>query len=145
MRGLKCKYTMMATKADTANVYTRGDIDGKVSAIDAKVATKANASDVYTRDDIDEKVSAIDESVAAIDAKVATKANASDVYTKEETYDRTTIDEMIAGGGGGGECSYHGPTNNAIQESASYGRSWLMTFDKKQDIDKYGVMINYDG
>ena len=126
--------TMMATKADTANVYTRGDIDGKVSAIDAKVATKANASEVYTRDDIDGKVSAISESVSAIDAKVATKANASDVYTKEETYDRTTIDEMIAGGGG--TTDYNNLSNRPIVDDVVVSKTLKM---------ESGSLLHLDG
>ena len=36
-------------------------------------------------------------------------------------------------------------TTSFIDEASGYGRSMLLTFSKKEDIDKYGLMINYDG
>ena len=43
----------IALKANAADVYTKGDIDGKVETINGAIAAKANSADVYTKDDVD--------------------------------------------------------------------------------------------
>lgn len=45
---------------------------------------KANASDVYTKGEIDEKVTTINNAIGEVNGAVALKINASDVYTKSE-------------------------------------------------------------
>lgn len=61
--------TDVASKANSADVYTKDEVDSVVGA-------KANSADVYTKDQTYTK----DE----VDGLVGAKANASDVYTKTE-------------------------------------------------------------
>ena len=65
---------------------------------------------------------------------MATKANASDVYTKEETYDRTTIDEMIAGGGG--TTDYNDLSNRPIVDDVVVSKTLKM---------ESGSLLHLDG
>ena len=87
--------TSLAKKANSADVYTKGDIDTKVTNINSSITAeqsrattaenkiktdltselnkKVNSSDVYTTSQVDEKLNA--------------KANVADVYTKEQCND----------------------------------------------------------
>ena len=56
----------IALKANIADVYNKGEIDGKVDTINEAIGTKANADDVYTKGDIDGKVSALEDADEAI-------------------------------------------------------------------------------
>ena len=84
------------------------------------------AETVYTKGEIDGKVEAIDAKISDIDAKVALKADSANVYTKEETYDRKTIDDMIAGGGGGGTTDYNQLSNRPIIDDSVVSRTLLV-------------------
>lgn len=56
----------IALKADAEDVYTKGEIDSEIDAINDAIADKANAADVYTKDDIDGMVSDLEDADAAI-------------------------------------------------------------------------------
>ena len=83
--------TLKTTKANAADVYTKDEVDGKVTTINEAIDTKAAQADLealqgtvdgmYTNAQIDEKVAG---EVATINAEIAKKANAADVYTKDE-------------------------------------------------------------
>lgn len=81
----------LATKASTANVYNKTDIDGKISTINTNINAKANASSVYTKTEIDGKVSAIN---SAIDGKAA-KATSLSGYGITNAYTKTETDNLL--------------------------------------------------
>ena len=62
----------IALKADADDVYTKGEIDSKVDAIDDAIADKANADDVYTQGEIDEMISALEGADEAIHELIGT-------------------------------------------------------------------------
>ncbi|MBQ8372684.1 MAG: hypothetical protein IJX35_00015 [Candidatus Methanomethylophilaceae archaeon] len=66
----------IATKANSADVYTKTIIDGKVSALETSIGTKANSADVYTKDQVD--------TTLALYRTVA------------DSYDKTTVDNKIS-------------------------------------------------
>lgn len=74
----------IALKANTNDVYTKGDVDGKIDTINGAVALKANAADVYTQDQIDEMLSDFEDANIDINNKIGNVA------------DGKTIVEMIA-------------------------------------------------
>ena len=81
----------LATKASTANVYSKTDIDGKISTINTNINAKANASSVYTKTEIDGKVSTIN---SAIDGKAA-KATSLSGYGITNAYTKTETDNLL--------------------------------------------------
>ena len=86
--------------ADLSNKPTIPTVDVTKSYVDTQLATKANASNVYTKAEVDSKVSSVyrvkgsvasyanlptvDVTKSYVDTQLATKANASNVYTKAE-------------------------------------------------------------
>ncbi len=81
----------LATKASTANVYSKTDIDGKISTINSAIDGKAAANNVYTKTEIDNKVSTIN---SAIDGK-ATKATTLSGYGITNAYTKTETDNLL--------------------------------------------------
>ena len=81
----------LATKASTANVYSKTDIDGKISTINSALDGKAAAANVYTKTEIDNKVSTIN---SAIDGK-ATKATSLSGYGITNAYTKTETDNLL--------------------------------------------------
>lgn len=98
-----------ALKANAADVYTKGEVDGKETALQngidsnaAAIATKAEAADVYTKTEVDEIKDALleginvnanailaerDRAISAetdLEVAVSGKADANTVYTQEE-------------------------------------------------------------
>lgn len=69
--------TAIALKADAADVYTQSEVDAAQGTQDVAIALKADAADVYTQ-------SEIDTAQGLQDAAIALKANAADVYTQSE-------------------------------------------------------------
>ena len=81
----------LATKASTANVYSKTDIDGKISTINSALDDKAVAANVYTKTEIDNKVSTIN---SAIDGKAA-KATSLSGYGITNAYTKTETDNLL--------------------------------------------------
>ena len=81
----------LATKASTANVYSKTDIDGKISTINSALDGKAAAANVYTKTEIDNKVSTIN---SAIDGKAA-KATSLSGYGITNAYTKTETDNLL--------------------------------------------------
>lgn len=77
----------LATKASTANVYSKTEIDNKVTTINNNVSAKANSSDVYTKTEIDGKVTTLNTSINGKAAKATTLSGygITNAYTKTET------------------------------------------------------------
>jgi hypothetical protein len=77
----------LATKASTANVYSKTDIDGKISTINGNINAKANSADVYTKTEIDGKVTTINNAISGKAAKATTLSGygITNAYTKTET------------------------------------------------------------
>ena len=72
--------TGLGTKANSADVYTKTQIDGQVSTLNTNINAKANSADVYTKTDAD----------ALLNNKAAKATSLSgygitDAYTKNET------------------------------------------------------------
>ena len=66
----------LANKANSADVYTKTVIDGKVSALETSIGTKADADNVYTKSEIDTSLG---------------------LYrTIADSYDKTTVDKKIS-------------------------------------------------
>ena len=115
----------LAAKADAADVYTKAEVDGKVSGVyhyKGSVATRSAlpqspaVGDVYNLQDEDGQNvawtgSAWDALGATVDlsaydtaqttqgkitAAVAPKANSADVYPKAQTYTKTEVDTLVA-------------------------------------------------
>lgn len=80
----------LALKANAADVYTKGEVDGIVEGINGNIDLKANAADVYTKDDIDGTVEGINGEIAkkadseTVNAALDKKADAETTYTKTE-------------------------------------------------------------
>lgn len=67
---------LIANKANSADVYTKTVIDGKVSALETSIGDKADASNVYTKGEIDTSLG---------------------LYrTIADSYDKTTVDKKIS-------------------------------------------------
>lgn len=81
----------LATKASTANVYSKTDIDNKIVDINAAISDKANASSVYNKTEIDKKVSTIN---TAIDGKAA-KSTSLSGYGITNAYTKTEVDNLL--------------------------------------------------
>eukprot|EP00730_Choanoeca_flexa_P003176 TRINITY_DN11316_c0_g1_i4.p1 TRINITY_DN11316_c0_g1~~TRINITY_DN11316_c0_g1_i4.p1 ORF type:complete len:678 (+),score=223.08 TRINITY_DN11316_c0_g1_i4:472-2505(+) len=105
--------TLVNTKAASANVYTRTEVDNAVNVkansadvytkpeSDAALALKADATTVYTKMEVD---NAIDVKAHAddvytkteVDSAVNVKANSADVYTKTESDAALTLKANVA-------------------------------------------------
>lgn len=81
----------LATKASTANVYSKTDIDGKISTINTSIGTKANSADVYTKTEIDGKVSTLNTSING----KATKSTTLSGYGITNAYTKTETDNLL--------------------------------------------------
>lgn len=105
----------IAEKANSADVYAKGEIDTKVNTINTNIGKKADTSNVYSKTEVDAKVSAANTAINSklpiesfnawsegvamkedvegqlddVNAAIVTKANSADVYDKEE------IDELL--------------------------------------------------
>lgn len=71
----------LADKADKTSVYTKDDIDGKVSTLNTAISKKADQSALTT---LSGTVSGHTTSIANINTDLAKKANSADVYTKTD-------------------------------------------------------------
>lgn len=72
---VKSLQTEIAKKANSENVYSKDDIDGKLITVAGEIAKKANSADVYTKDEAD----------LAIDAAVAGASHLTrQIVTAEE-------------------------------------------------------------
>jgi hypothetical protein len=69
----------LADKADKTSVYTKDDIDGKVSTLNTAISKKADQSALNT---LSGTVSGHTTSITNINTDLAKKANSADVYTK---------------------------------------------------------------
>lgn len=79
----------IAGKANSADVYTKTEVDGQVDALEQSIGTKANAADVYTKTEVDGFL-ATKAVKSEVEAALALKADADAVYTKTE------VDGMVA-------------------------------------------------
>ena len=98
----------LATKASTANVYSKTDIDNKVTTINNAIDTKAAANNVYTKTEIDGKVTTLNNSINGKATKATTLSGygITNAYTKTETDNllsaKLGADSVIDGGTFGG-------------------------------------------
>ena len=122
--------TAISSKANSADVYTKTEVDTAVNAkansadvytkteVDTAVNAKANSADVYTKTEVDTAVNAKANSAdvytkTEVDTAVNAKANSADVYTKTEVdtavnakansadvYTKTEVDTAIAASSG---------------------------------------------
>ena len=132
----------IATKANSADVYTKAQADEKLGAkadtatvnaalatVNDAIATKANADDVYTKAQTDEKLGAKADT-ATVNAALALKANAADVYTKTEmntalngkadtasVYTRDVMNTKLAGKADNNAVFTKDETKDAISDS----------------------------
>lgn len=81
----------LATKASTANVYSKTDIDNKVTTINNAIDTKAAANNVYTKTEIDGKVTTLNNSING----KATKATTLSGYGITNAYTKTETDNLL--------------------------------------------------
>lgn len=77
----------LAGKADKTHTHEIGEVNGLQSALDAK-AVKTEV----------EEALALKAVKTEVEASLALKANSADVYTKEQTYTKTEIENLVAGG-----------------------------------------------
>lgn len=69
----------LAAKADSSNVYTKNEIDGKVTTINNNIDAKANSADVYTKGQVDTALSGKANTATTLSGYGITNA-----YTKTE-------------------------------------------------------------
>ncbi len=81
----------LATKASTANVYTKTEVDNKVTTINNSIATKAASDSVYTKTEIDSKVSTLNTSING----KATKSTTLSGYGITNAYTKTETDNLL--------------------------------------------------
>lgn len=74
----------LATKADSNNVYTKNEIDGKVTTINNNIDAKANSADVYTKGQVD----------TALSGKANTATTLSG-YGITNAYTKTEVEELL--------------------------------------------------
>ena len=89
----------IALKANAADVYNKGEIDGKVDTINAAIDLKAAAADVYTKDDVDGFVADLEAEDEAIYALIGDVTDGKTVVTmiEEAKADATYDDEEVRG------------------------------------------------
>ena len=91
----------IALKANTADVYDKTAIDGKVDTINESIATKANAADVYAKTDVDGMVDDLEAADLAINNKIGEVPAGSTVMAEiakaqaTATYDDTEVRGLI--------------------------------------------------
>jgi len=78
--------TELAKKANSADVYTKGEVDGQVETINANINLKANSADVYTSTTVDTKL-----------ANKADKATDLAGYGITNAYTKTETDNLLKG------------------------------------------------
>ena len=76
----------LATKADSNNVYTKNEIDGKVTTINNNINAKANSADVYTKGQVD----------TALSGKANTATTLSG-YGITNAYTKTEVEGLLDG------------------------------------------------
>lgn len=76
VKDVKTNADNIALKANSADVYTKTVIDGKVDTINEAIGKKADASTTYTKTEIDTTLGSY--------------------RTKEDSYDKTTVDQKIS-------------------------------------------------
>lgn len=74
---------LIDTKANSADVYTKGEVDTTVSGINTEIGKKANAEDVYTKTEVDEALANLDQSELEAGIKANSDALAILVGTVE--------------------------------------------------------------
>ena len=74
----------LAGKADSSNVYTKTEIDGKVTTINNSIGTKANSADVYTKTEVNTEL-----------AKKANTATSLSGYGITDAYTKTQTDSLL--------------------------------------------------
>ena len=112
--------------------YTKTETEllaAAASDADEKLALKADASKVYTRDDIDTKVSTINTTIDTLTQNVNTKVTAADVATQmnerigaieETTTVKDYIDNAVGSGGTASAEAIAKAKDEAIKESKTY-------------------------
>lgn len=128
----------IAKKANTADVYNKSDIDGKVDTINESIATKANSADVYTKTAVDGMVDDLEAADLAINNKIGDIPADSTVMaeiTKAQTaatYDDSEVRGLIntnaqniakeiedrAGAVSGLKTELEGKINTKVEQSA---------------------------
>lgn len=92
----------IALKANIADVYNKGDIDGKVEAINGSIALKANSADVYTKDEVDSMVDTLEAADLAINNLIGDVTEGKTVVEMIEaaqtaaTYNDTEVRGLIS-------------------------------------------------
>lgn len=74
----------LASKANASNVYTKTEIDGKVTTINNSINTKANSADVYTKTQVNTEL-----------AKKANTATTLSGYGITNAYTKTEVDGLL--------------------------------------------------
>lgn len=74
----------LAAKADATSVYTKTEIDGKVTTINNSINTKANSADVYTKTQVNTEL-----------AKKANTATSLSGYGITDAYTKTQTDALL--------------------------------------------------
>ena len=74
----------LAAKANSSNVYTKTEIDGKVTTINNSINTKANSADVYTKTEVNTEL-----------AKKANTATTLSGYGITNAYTKTEIEGLL--------------------------------------------------
>lgn len=74
----------LATKANSSNVYTKTEIDGKVTTLNNSINTKANSADVYTKTQVNTEL-----------AKKANTATTLSGYGITNAYTKTETDALL--------------------------------------------------
>ena len=105
----------LATKADSANVYTKSDIDDKLSTINTNLNTKVDSATVDSK--IEEAKTAILEE-AAEDASTALEARIGGIPT--ETTIKSYVDNAIGSGGVDTADAIAQAKQEAIETSQAY-------------------------
>ena len=98
--------TAIAEKANAADVYTKTDIDGKVTTIEGLINAKANAADVYTKGEVDNLLANLDQT----DINNAIAANKDSIETlvgaDANKSVRTIAGEVLAGALEGADANF---------------------------------------
>lgn len=94
--------TAIASKADNSDL---SELSGTVNSLAVTVSEKADSADVYTKGDVDTKlagkansstVGTLSATVGALESAVAGKANAANVYDKTEVYTKAEVNAALA-------------------------------------------------
>lgn len=74
---------LIDTKANAADVYTKGEIDTTISGINTEIGKKANAADVYTKTEVNEALANLDQS--ELEANIQANTDAIAALVGEDT------------------------------------------------------------